>query len=262
MCCVCAVIVLLRSQTSYTYRGGLWGKVFLADMCDDASSQSIAKDIGHSSKSIPGWERAVRMQLVAPANMPGVFMALKRVNLHPSNPTAGFADSKLRQVQYCSCRYREEMVRAMSVWAQYREGDGAAFVSSCLSFWCIDLPVLLPQLMGHQHFCSMWGWVVKLLEMPPGEKILFIQPQHLSCLSKHLSHQWKLPTRCSRWWCWVPCDAQILNSCSVLILQVSPEKLNFLLCERKRKAARILDAVSSLSRVAVKDKSATHVSIM
>lgn len=43
----------LLSQTRDTYRGGFWGKVFLADVCYDASGQSITKDIGHGSKSIP-----------------------------------------------------------------------------------------------------------------------------------------------------------------------------------------------------------------
>lgn len=49
----CVSRVPLLSQTSCTYLGGLWGKVFLADVCYDASGQSITKDVGHSSKSIP-----------------------------------------------------------------------------------------------------------------------------------------------------------------------------------------------------------------
>lgn len=61
--------VHLLSQTSCTYPGGLWGKVFLADVLYDASSQSISEDIGHSSESVPRREKAVRLQLVATARV-------------------------------------------------------------------------------------------------------------------------------------------------------------------------------------------------
>lgn len=56
-----------------------------------------------------------------------------------------------------------------------------------------------------------------------------------------------------------PCGGQRLHLSSVLTLQLWLEELNFILCERKSKATKILCAGSSLTRVAVKDKSATHV---
>lgn len=52
---VCAAVscVPVLSPTRFTYRGGLGGEVFLADMGDDAGSQSVPEDVGHGSKSIP-----------------------------------------------------------------------------------------------------------------------------------------------------------------------------------------------------------------
>lgn len=70
--------VRLLSQTSCTYLGRLWGKVFLADVLYDASSQSISEDVGHSSESVPRREKAVRLQLVATARVAMVFYGFGR----------------------------------------------------------------------------------------------------------------------------------------------------------------------------------------